>query len=111
MKILHGILITILIISFSTALQGAFAYESGDSKYTEESGLYQVLAPVMKTSGSHGGSDISSTSDNPGVTGDDATTMINEVSGMIKTIIILAVVIILLIIALVYFFFKKRRTV
>lgn len=112
MKILRGILITIFVISFATALQGASAYEYGDSKYTEQAGLSQVLTPVMKTSGSSGGSGIDSTQyDNTGVTGDEATNMINTVSGMIKTIIILSVVIILTIIALIYFFFKKRRTV
>lgn len=107
MKILHGILITILIISFTTALQGAFAYDG--SKYSE-SGLCQVMIPVVETSSSSDFGGVGSTSASTrGVTGDEATTIINNVNGMIKTIMIVSVVIILLAFALIFFFIKRRR--
>lgn len=109
MKILHGILVTILIICFATAFQGAFAHEYDGSKYTE-SGLYQFMIPAMETSSSSDVGGVGSTSSSTrGVTGDEATTIINNVNGMIRTIMISSIVIILLIIALVYFFINRRR--
>lgn len=112
MKISQGILITILVISFATALQGAFAGEYGDIKYTG-SGISEVFTPVIETSmssGINGVGDIGSTStSNRGVTGDEATNIINNVNGMIRTIMIASIVIILIIFALIYYFLKRRR--